>query len=96
MHEQILPLSLREAIAYYEAVNPKGEFVLIVAGQQAGYAQQEDLAHISIEDQIAALEAQGYTRMEAIKQTARARGVPKREIYDALLACKEEEPEAHS
>lgn len=88
LHEQILPTSLKEAVAYYEQRNPKGEYVLIVAGCPPSEPGEQPIG-MSIAAQVTALEAQGLTRMEAMKQTAKARGVPKREIYDALLTDRE-------
>jgi len=42
-----------------------------------------------LDEAVSALERVGIPRMEAIKQVARRRGLPKREVYDHLLQFTE-------
>ena len=80
--------TLGEAIAYYEEHEPRGEYVLVLAGKSKEQMREEQAARwetISVEEHVASYEARGMSRKEAMKAAAKDRGVSKREIYQALL-----------
>jgi 16S rRNA (cytidine1402-2'-O)-methyltransferase len=56
----------------------KGEFTLLVAPRQP--AAEE----LTVEEEVAALEKTGVSRMDAIKSVARSRSLGKREVYEAM------------
>jgi 16S rRNA (cytidine1402-2'-O)-methyltransferase len=58
----------------------KGEITLLI-----GKATAPPPDDTPLEEAVGALERVGVPRMEAIKQVARRRGLPKREVYDQLL-----------
>ena len=79
MHEEFLRGSaaeVREQLGARPSV--KGEFTLLISPAIKGEEVHEEA---SIEDAVGALEQQGISRMEAIKQVARERGLGKREVY---------------
>ena len=79
--------SLSEAVAYYEVHEPKGECVLVIEGMSREAIEQEEKekwADVTIEDHMEYYLSRGLDRKEAMKQTAKDRGVPKREIYNYL------------
>lgn len=87
-HETAFLTTLGEAAAYYEANEPKGECVLVVAGKSREEVDEEKRSHwegMGIEEHIQMYLDQGMDRKEAMKQVAKDRGVPKREIYNALV-----------
>lgn len=61
----------------------KGEFVLIVEGAKE---TENPYCALSPAEHVAALEAEGLTRSEAVKQAARARKVPKNAVYQAVIS----------
>ena len=80
--------TLEEAIAYYEEHEPRGEYVLVLAGKSKEQMKEEQAARwetISVEEHVASYEARGMSRKEAMKAAAKDRGVSRREIYQALL-----------
>ncbi len=86
--EEVLPMTLRDAIAYYETEEPRGEYVLVVEGKS--FTEQKKEAEskwqeMSIEEHMALYEGKGMDRKEAMKQVAHDRGVGKRDIYNYLL-----------
>lgn len=90
-HETVYRASLSEAAAYYESREPKGECVLVIEGRSREAAEQEEKdkwADMSIEDHMEFYLSQGMERKEAMKRTAKDRGVPKREIYNYLMKEK--------
>jgi 16S rRNA (cytidine1402-2'-O)-methyltransferase len=70
-------------LAEWAAGEVRGELTLVVAGaaERTGDASPADLA-----EEVARREAAGAARKEAIAETARERGLPKREVYDAVVA----------
>ena len=71
---------------HFDQCDPRGEFTLIVAGQPD--SQKIELIpeeQLSVVDAVMALVATGTTKKDAIKVIAQQRGLPKREVYQALL-----------
>ena len=92
LHEEALSMTLSGAVAYYEENEPRGEYVLILEGADpaAGKARQQAAwSEMSLEEHMALYESQGMDRKEAMRCVAKDRGVPKREIYRALLPKEE-------
>ena len=86
LNEEVLRLTLSEAVTYYEENAPRGEYVLVVAGAEEGSNTAEVFwADMSIPDHVAHYVAQGMTKKDAIKTAARDRGVPKNEVYQQVL-----------
>ena len=86
LNEEVLRLTLAEAVAYYEENAPRGEYVLVVAGAGEGSTAEEVFwADMTIPDHVAYYMEQGMTKKDAIKAAARDRGVPKNEVYQQVL-----------
>ena len=86
LHEEVVRTTLGEAIEKYTQNAPKGEFVLVVAG-----APEEIKEEASPEDaaqMVRRLMAQGLSRKDAVKETAKALDLPKNAVYDAALALE--------
>ena len=83
LHEEVLRLTLGEAVAYYKENAPRGEYVLVVAGGEA--AEKETDLPAALE-RMQALMAQGLSRKDAAKQISKETGIPKNTLYDAGLA----------
>lgn len=91
-HETAFRTVLPEAAEYYEENEPKGECVLVIEGrsrQEIEREKQEKWEEMSIEDHFQHYISQGFDRKEAMKRTAKDRGVQKREIYNYLEKLKE-------
>ena len=87
LHEEVVRTTLGGAIEKYTENAPKGEFVLVVAGAPA---EEKEVA--SADDagaRVAQLMAEGLSRKDAIKQTAKELDLPKNVVYDAALALDE-------
>lgn len=85
INEEVIRLTLGEAVALYESREPRGEYVLILeGGEEAGVPEStksNPLLSLSPEEHIAHYEAQGLGRMDAIKRAAKDRGMSKSELY---------------
>ena len=83
LHEEVIRTTLAGALELYAQQPPKGEFVLVVAGAVPAVkeaATAEDAAR-----RVAELMAEGFSRKDAVKQTAKELDLPKNVVYDAAL-----------
>ncbi len=83
LHEEVRRTTLGQAAAWYEANQPKGEFVLVVRGADPVPEQQATL-----EDGLARVEVlreQGASVKDAVKQAARELDLSKNELYALAL-----------
>ena len=83
--------TLLEAVSYYEENLPKGECVLVIEGLSREEIEQEEQkkwSNLSIEEHMEYYLSQGIDKKEAMKKTAKDRGVQKREIYNYLEKLK--------
>ncbi len=86
--EEIIRCTLEEAIAKYEEVSPRGEYVLVVEGaDEAGLAEAREKSwqELSLKEHLELHLQQGLDKKQAIKKVAEERGLSKREVYNALL-----------
>lgn len=77
--------TLQELAEYYEANEPRGEFVLVVEGSTEKKALQKTGSDDPVELCLD-LEQQGLSRKEAMREAARRLGLSRRDVYQALLA----------
>ena len=87
LHEEVVRTTLQEAIEKYTENAPKGEFVLVVAG--AAPVEKEVATEEDATQMVKRLMADGMSRKDAIKQTAKALDLPKNVVYDAALSIDE-------
>ena len=91
-YEETVKTTLENALSYYEAHEPRGEYVLVVEGKRrAEIADEQKRAweNLSLEEHMAIYEDQGIAHKEAMKLVAKDRGIGKREVYQRLLEGKE-------
>ena len=83
LHEEIARMTLAEAVSHYAETEPRGEYVLIVAGAE------ERTETVSLEDGVArtrALMESGLRVKDAAKQAAEETGIPKNKLYAAVIS----------
>ncbi len=82
IHEQVLRLTLAEAVEYYSVNEPKGEFVLVLEGSKVSDGEK-----ITLEDaleQVSRLVDMGERPVDACKAVAKESGFRKGELYSAF------------
>lgn len=87
-HEEKEKTTIGGALKSYEAKEPRGEYVLVIAGKSKAEVIEEARAafdEMSIEEHMQMYLDQGMDKKEAMKAVAKDRGVSKRDIYNALL-----------
>ena len=87
-HETIEPMMLSQAIARYEGEDPRGEFVIVIEGLDVKKLEEEKKSSfeaMSAGEHVQMYVDQGMSKKDAIKQAAVDRGVPKRDVYNAVM-----------
>lgn len=87
-HENAMQLTVEEALEYFSLNEPKGEFVLVLEGADAGELlrqERERWQNVPVKEHVEQYISQGMDKKEAMKQAAKDRGVSKRDIYNELL-----------
>jgi len=85
LHEECVFTNLESALNYYEHTNPKGEYVLVVAGkskEEETKEKEEVFEMISILAHVNTFVEKGFSKKEAIKEVAKLRGLSRRDVYN--------------
>ena len=83
LHEDTMRTTLPEAVQYYQENEPRGEYVLVVAGREK--AEQTEL---TLEQGVALVlkkRAEGMKMKDAVRQVADDTGLNRNELYQAAL-----------
>lgn len=83
LHEEVVRTTLGEAAKHYAETPPRGEFVLIVAGAPEG--EKESIPETDAALRVSQLMAEGLSRKDAVKQTAKELDLPKNAVYTIAL-----------
>ncbi len=90
LNEEISRTTLSAASDEYREREPRGEYVLVIAG---AVSRPADDYPADPAEHVVLLMKSGLSRMDAIKTAAKIRGVPKNEIYSAVLRAEDEDPQ---
>ena len=83
LHEETVRTTLAQAAAYYAANEPRGEYVLVVAGRPRQYLPQLTLEE-GVE-RVLRLREGGMKMKDAVRQVADDTGLSRNELYNAAL-----------
>ncbi len=83
--EEFRRAPLGELSDYYRENEPRGEFVIVVAGADENTAAN-DGEEMSLIEHYSAHIAAGLDKKEAMRRTAQERGISRRDVYQAVLA----------
>lgn len=84
IHEQVIRGTISYALKHFEANTPRGEFVIIIAGSKEEAPDKLDFFKLSVEEHVEYYMQQGHEKMDAMKLTAKDRGVSKRDVYKII------------
>lgn len=87
-YEELQRVTVAEAIEHYKVTDPRGEYVLVVAGMSEALVAKkasEIFDSISLEDHLQQYLDKGFSKKEAIKAIAKDRNKPKRDIYNYFI-----------
>ena len=83
LHEEILRMSIGEAVAHYEVESPRGEYVLVVQGCAPVEKVKPTMADGL--ERVRELQAGGLSARDAVKQAAKELDLPRNSLYQASL-----------
>ena len=88
IHEEAVWTTLPEAIAFWSENEPRGEYVLVLAGlseEEQAAREEARWSGLSLQEHLQQYLDEGLDKKEAMKRMAEDRGVSRREIYQGLL-----------
>lgn len=88
LHENVYKTQIGEAIDYYKEHEPKGEFVVVVAGLDEAIKKEQKakaFEEMSMEEHLSMYIEQGLSKKESIKKIAKDRNMNKREVYGYFI-----------
>ena len=83
LHEDTMRTTLQGALDYYAVNEPRGEYVLVVAGRE-----KREGARMTLDEgveRVMQLRQSGMKMKEAVRQVADDTGLPRNDLYDAAL-----------
>lgn len=92
IHETVFKTTLSDAASHFEQNPPKGEYVLVIAGKPELEIKQEaekEFEDMTVTEHVDSIIKTGVDKKEAIKQVAKLRNLPKRDVYN--IYCGNEE-----
>ncbi len=87
-YEEKLQFTFGEAIDYYDSNEPRGEYVLVIAGKSKEELARENEAkweNLSLSEHMKIYLDKGSDKKQAMKSVAKDRGVSKRDIYNQII-----------
>lgn len=84
VYEEVLRMTISEAITYYESRNPKGEYVLVIEGAE----EEKTLENLTLEQAVKMAESlidEGVKPSEACKRIAKETNFSKSSLYSAVV-----------
>ena len=90
-YETVLRTTIAQALEFYRTEEPKGEFVLVIAGKSAEEIKRENeqaWETMTIEEHLEYYLSQNPDRKEAMRQVAKDRGISKRDVYQYFVSKK--------
>ncbi len=86
IHEEMMRMTVQEAIDYYAENDVKGEFVIVVEGTPKVVEEVTE----TVEELMERYLEEGMDKKEAMKLVAKEKGISKSEVYKACLSKKDE------
>ena len=83
LHEETMRTTLAEAVAYYKENDPRGEYVLVLAG--AEHTEEESITLEDAVEMVLARRESGERMKDAVRQVSADTGINKNELYEAAL-----------
>ena len=81
IHEEMMRMTVQEAIDYYEENDVKGEFVIVVEGTPKVIEEVTE----TVEELMERYLEEGMDKKEAMKLVAKEKGISKSEVYKIML-----------
>lgn len=90
IHEEVLRMTVSEAIAYYQTRPPKGEYVLVIEGAPEKQLS-DDFTLESAAELAQQYAGEGDRLSDACKKAAKETGFPKSSIYSFIIRMEDKQ-----
>jgi len=87
LHEEILDMTMQQAVDYYDINDPRGEYVLIVEGKAP--AEEPEISIDEAMESVKAYRQDGLSLKEACRRVSEETGFTKNELYHKATEKKE-------
>lgn len=87
-YEEFIRGNIEELIEHFKTHQPKGEIVLLCEGvdlEEEALKEQEKLEEMTIKEHIILIMKSGVDKKSAIKEVAKLRNIPKRDVYKQAI-----------
>ncbi|MGO8876136.1 MAG: 16S rRNA (cytidine(1402)-2'-O)-methyltransferase [Acidimicrobiales bacterium] len=85
LHEEVRRSSLAEAADYAATTQPRGEFVLVIAGDEPSARPARLTSNDELAEAVAALVLAGSSRRDAAREVAVRLGIARSTVYEAAI-----------
>ena len=85
LNEEVIRTTVGEAVEYYSEREPRGEYVLVLSGNDKKTLADPSLLTLTPDGHVSYYEGQGLTRKDAIKAAAKDRGMSTSDFYKLLI-----------
>lgn len=85
LNEEVHRTTLAGAVEYYDAHEPRGEYVLVIDGGDKKRVHDEGEENMTAEEYIAYFIGKGMSKNDAVKATAKKLGLPRNEVYKLTI-----------
>ena len=87
LNEEVMRTTLGGAVEYYEAHEPRGEYVLVIDGGVVSAAVESTMTPL---EAVAYYEESGMSKKDAVKAAAKLLGLSRNDVYRATIAEDDE------
>ncbi len=91
MFEEVFRGTITEAIERFTLPKARGEITLVIEGAAPEEASAQEASGASVEERLRELIGSGMSERDSVRQVAAEMKLPRREVYAAALALKDEE-----
>lgn len=88
--EEVRRGNINELLLYYQQIAPKGEICLLIKGITEADVPPKEF-ELSLNEHVEQYINKGLNKKEAIKEVAKIRGLPKRDVYNQILKVNNNE-----
>ncbi|KAB3531815.1 16S rRNA (cytidine(1402)-2'-O)-methyltransferase [Alkaliphilus serpentinus] len=84
-YEEYIRGTAEELLNHFQTHSPKGEFVIVCEGASEEELEVDNHLDITIKEQLQQMIDSGIDKKEAVKEVAKLRRLPKREVYQEAI-----------
>lgn len=88
VHEEFMRGTISQLLEVFQQKEPRGEFTVVLEGSKVDTREDVQPDEADVYQFVSRLLAKGMNKKEAMKETARALKISKREVYNVILTAE--------